>query len=170
MKQVVILLLVALMLNGCNAKDAVQAGAGGIWQANLTGGDGQASGFSFVTEFTVGNTGPITFNSLQFLTYDQNGSQQESCFPLSPQLSDDTGTTDLMYNSANQLINSTVSITVISGGNTLTLTSISVTGTLNTNGKGQITGGLVTGNWAVTGGAGCNGGGNFTMTQEVSNP
>lgn len=162
MKEVAILLLLTVMLSGCGTTPSVQAGVGGIWAAVLVGGEGQASGFSFNTQFTVSGSA-LSFSSLEFLNNDPGG-----CFPLSPALSGDSGTADLSYNSADQLTNSSVTITVTSGGNTLTLTSISVTGTINTN-TNVLSDGLITGTWALTGGAGCTGTGSFTMTQSASN-
>ena len=163
MKEVAILLLLTVMLSGCGTTPSVQAGVGGIWAAVLVGGEGQASGFSFNTQFTVSGSA-LSFSSLEFLNNDPGG-----CFPLSPALSGDSGTADLSYNSADQLTNSSVTITVTSGGNTLTLTSISVTGTINTN-TNVLSDGLITGTWALTGGAGCTGtGGSFTMTQSAPN-
>jgi hypothetical protein len=165
MKEVAILLLVVFMLNGCGSTNTVQAGVGGIWQAVLSGGEGDASGFSFNTQFTVSGAA-LSFSSLQFLNFDQNGSQG-SCFPLSPELSSDTGTANLSYNSADQ-VTGTMMLTVTSGGNSLVLTSTTVTGTINTN-NSVLSGGVVTGTWTVTGSTGCNGSGVFTMTQSASN-
>ena len=163
MKEVAILLLLTVMLSGCGTKNPVQAGVGGIWQAVLVGGEGQASGLSFNTQFTVSGS-TLSFSTLQFLNNDPG-----ACFPLSPALSGDSGTADLQYNSADQLTNSTVTITVTSGSNTLTQTSQTVTGTINTN-TNVLSDGVVTGTWVLAGGTGCTGtGGSFTMTQSASN-
>jgi hypothetical protein len=165
MKEVVILLLLAVMLSSCNNANTVQTGVGGIWQANLTGGDGTASGLSFITQFTVnGDSSTLSFSSLQLIN-----NEPDSCIPYSPSLSSDAGSVMLSYNSADQLINSSLTLTVTSGGNTLTLTSTSFTGTINTN-TNVLTDGLVTGTWTIAGSPGCIGGGDFTMTQTVSNP
>ena len=165
MKEFVILLLLAVMFTSCNSPSSVQAGVGGIWQANLIGGDGTASGLSFITEFTVNaDSSTLSFSSLQLINNEAN-----SCIPYSPALSSDAGNVVLQYNSADQLINSTLTMTVTSGGNTLTLTSTSFTGSININ-TNVLSDGVVTGTWTVAGSAECAGGGDFTMTQSVSNP
>jgi hypothetical protein len=166
MKELAILLSLVLMLSGCGNTNSVQAGVGGIWSASLTGGDGEASGFSFVAQFTLSGSS-LSFSSLQFINFNQTGNQQESCFPLSPPTSSDTGTSQLSANSAGQ-VTGTMSITVTSGGNTLTLTSTTVSGTINTT-TNVLSNGVVTGNWMVTGTTGCSGVGTFTMTQTASN-
>jgi hypothetical protein len=166
MKEVAILLSLVLMLSGCGDTNHVQAGVGGIWSAALTGGDGEASGFSFVSQFTLSGSS-ISFSSLQFINYNQTGNQQESCFPLSPPTSSDTGTSDLSANSAGQ-VTGTMSITVDSGGNTLTLTSTTVSGIINTN-TNVLSNGVITGTWTIAGSTACSGSGTFTMTQTASN-
>jgi hypothetical protein len=166
MKEVAILLLLTVMLSGCGTTPSVQAGVGGIWAAVLVGGEGQASGFSFNTQFTVSGSS-LSFSSLQFINYNQSGSQQESCFPLSPPTSSDTGSSDLSANSAGQ-VTGTMSIIVTAGGNTLTLTSTTVSGSINTT-TNVLSNGVVTGTWTITGTTGCSGSGTFTMTQTASN-
>ncbi len=166
MKEVAILLSLVLMLSGCGDTNSVQAGVGGIWSASLTGGDGEASGFSFVAQFTLSGSS-LSFSSLQFINYNQSGNQQASCFPLSPPTSSDTGSSDLSANSAGQ-VTGTMSIIVTSGGNTLTLTSTTVSGTINTN-TNVLSNGVVTGTWTITGATACSGSGTFTMTQTASN-
>jgi hypothetical protein len=166
MKQVAILLSLVLMLGGCSNTNSVQAGVGGIWSAALTGGDGEASGFSFVAQFTLSGSS-ISFSSLQFINYNQSGNQQDSCFALSPPTSDDSGTSELSANSAGQ-VTGTMTITVASGGNTLTLTSTTVSGNINTN-TNVLSDGIITGTWTITGSAACSGSGTFTMTQTASN-
>jgi len=61
MKEVAVLLLAALILNGCSTSSttSVQTAAGGTWQAEMLGGQGTASGFSFITQFTVGSNGTL---------------------------------------------------------------------------------------------------------------
>jgi hypothetical protein len=166
MKEVAILLSLVLMLSGCGNTNSVQAGVGGIWSASLVGGDGEASGFSFVSQFTLSGSS-ISFSSLQFINFNQNGNQQESCFQLSPPTSSDSGTSDLSANSAGQ-VTGTMSITVNSGGNTLTLTSTTVSGIINTN-TNVLSDGVITGTWTITGSTACTGSGTFTMTQSASN-
>ena len=161
MKELAILLLVALMLNGCGTTSTnnVQTASGGTWQSEMLGGDGAASGFSFITQFTVGGSGTLSISSFQFLTQIDGG-----CFPVTG--GSESGTLNVTFNSADQ-VTGTFSFTVASGGNTLTLTSSAVTGTLSGS---TLTGGSITGRWALQGGTGCNNvNGTFTMTQTASN-
>jgi hypothetical protein len=158
MKEVAILLLVALLLNGCGSSTTnVQAASGGTWQSEMLGGDGLASGLTFITQFTVGGSGTLSISRFQFLTQIDGG-----CFPVTGET--ESGNLSVTYNSANQ-VTGTFTFTVTSGGNTLTLTSTSVTGTLNTT-NNTLSTGVIMGNWALTGGTGCNNvNGTFTMTQ-----
>jgi hypothetical protein len=164
MKPVAILLLLALGLSGCggNSSSATQQAAGGIWQAQMLGGEGQASGFSFDSQFSVsGSGGSLSISSFEFLTAG-------SCFPL------DGGTVSgsmmLTLNQTTYEVTGPISFAVSSGGNTLTLTG-SVTGTENGVNGTTLSGGMATGTWSLTGGTGCNDltGGSFTMTQSSSN-
>ena len=156
MKEVAIVLLLALVLNGCGSSSTTtaQAAASGIWQAQLLGGSGTASGFSFITQFTVNGDGSLNITSLQFLT-------NESCFPVSG--GTENGTMVLTLNTTTEGVTGTFSYVVTSGGKTLTLNG-TVTGTeVGTT----LSGTTVTGTWTLTGGTGCNDttGGSFTMTQ-----
>ena len=80
MKEVAILLLVALALNGCGSSNttATQTAAGGTWQAQTFGGIGPDSGFSFITQFTLGSNGTLSISYFQFLN-----SNSAQCFPVS---------------------------------------------------------------------------------------
>ncbi len=161
MKEVAVLLLLALLLNGCGSgATAVQGAAGGGWEANLSGGEGKASGFSFVTQFSVNGGGALSVSNFQFLTQITGG-----CFPVSGE--DPTGTLNVSYN-ADGVVSGTFSFLIVSNGNTLTLTSNEVTGSFNTTGN-ILTGATIMGMWALTGGTGCNDvSGTFTMTQSNS--
>jgi hypothetical protein len=79
MKEVAILLVFVLMLGGCGSNsNNVQTAASGGWQAVMSGGDGVASGFSFITQFTVSGTGgSLSISNFQFLTQIDGG-----CFPV----------------------------------------------------------------------------------------
>jgi hypothetical protein len=159
MKEVAILLLVALLLNGCGTSTtSVQTASGSTWQAQMLGGEGTASGFSFITQFTVGSGGTLSISSFQFLTQMTGG-----CFPVTG--GTEAGTLNATFNSAGQ-VTGTFSFTVVSGGNTLTLTGTSVTGTLNTA-NNILSNGVIMGTWTLVGGTGCNATGQnaFTMTQ-----
>jgi hypothetical protein len=165
MKEVAILLLMALLLNGCGSSTrTVQTGAGGIWQAALYGGVGSASGFSFITEFTVNGT-TLDVSSFQFLT--SNTGSTASCFPISGGTV--SGTMPLQVQT-NDAVTGTLKFTVQSNGNTLTLSGI-VTGTATSSGTPPnttytLTSSSVAGTWALTGSTGCSAtGGSFTMTE-----
>ena len=161
MREVAILLLAALMLNGCSSKSSTttQTAAGNTWQAQMFGGMGQDSGFTFITQFTVGGDGSLSVSYFQFLN-----SNSAQCFPVSG--GTEAGTMTLVQNTTNFTVTGTLSFTVQSGGNTLSLTG-NVTGTENGL-NGTLTSGTVTGTWSLTGGTGCNDstGGTFTMTQQ----
>lgn len=158
MKEVAILVLVALILNGCSTNNTVntqtaQAASGGIWSAELLGGSGEASGFSFTTQFTVNGDGTLAITYFQLLT-------SGTCFPTAG--GTQAGTMVLTINGSTDVVTGTFSYTETAQGNTLTLTG-QVTGTSSGT---TLTGGSITGTWTVTGGTGCNGaGGTFTMTQ-----
>ena len=160
MKEVAVLLLFALMLNGCgsSSKTSTPTTATGVWSADLPGGTGPASGFSFTTQFTVNGNGSLNITYFQFLT-------SGTCFPITG----GTQTGSMVLNTISSTtttntVNGTFVYTVQSGGNTLTLNG-TVTGTVATN-TTTFSGGAITGTWAATGATGCNvTGQSFTMTQ-----
>jgi outer membrane biogenesis lipoprotein LolB len=163
MKEVAILLLVALLLNGCGTNQAVRQAPGAIWQAQLIGGVGPSSGFSFQTQFTVNSDGTLTIANFQFLN---NG----SCFPFKEYIP--TGAfTDLNIIQSTLAVTGNFSFTVQSGGNTLTLTG-PMTGTVSETGETgnntfTFTSATITGDWTLTGsgtGACGDASGSFTMT------
>jgi len=161
MKQVAILLLLALTLDGCGSSHSTptQTAAGGAWQSQMFGGMGPDSGFSFITQFTLGSNGTLSISYFQFLN-----SNSAQCFPVSGGTL--AGTMMLTENTTNFSVTGPFSFTVQSGGNTLSLTG-NVTGTENGLNGTTLTSGSVTGTWTLTGGTGCNDptGGTFTMTQ-----
>jgi len=162
MKEVAILLLVALMLNGCgSSQTAAQAAEGGGWAAVMSGGESTSSGFSFNTQFTVGSNGALSISSFELLN-------QDTCFGTSIPASG--GTLDVTYNSADQ-VTGTFSFTITSAaGDVVTLTSSSVTGTVNTNGN-TLSNGSIIGSWTLAPGSGSTcvvASGTFTMTQAAS--
>jgi hypothetical protein len=161
MKEVAALLLAALMLTGCGSNNTIntqtaQTAAGGIWSAEILGGSGKASGFSFNTEFTVNSNGSLNITYFQFLT-------QGTCFPVDG--GTESGTMDLTINGSTDAVTGTLAYTVAASGNTLTLNG-PVTGTATTGNTNALSNGSVTGTWTVTGASGCNAtGGTFTMCQ-----
>jgi hypothetical protein len=159
MKEVAILLLVAIMLNGCgSSRPTAQSVTGGVWSASLSGGEGSASGFSFITQFTVDSSGTLSFSRFEFIN-------QGNCFPLDGGAV--SGTMGLTENMATDQVTGSMTLTVAGNGNTLTLSSPDgVNGTLTGT---TLSNGTVTGTWSVTGGTGCTGGGgSFTMTSETT--
>jgi hypothetical protein len=162
MKEFAVLLLLALILNGCgdNHVPNPQVAAGGVWQSEMDGGDGLGSGLSFIAQFTVANNGAMNFTSFQLLTQIDGG-----CLPVTGPRP--TGTLMVTPNAANQ-VSGTFKLAVVASGNTLTLTSTSVTGTLNGT-NDTLVDGVIIGTWTLKGGTGCNTNGTFTMTQTTSN-
>jgi hypothetical protein len=163
MKEVAILLLFALLLNGCGSNQAVRQTAGAIWQAQLIGGKSPSTGFSFNTQFTVNSDGSLTPVSFQFLN---NG----TCFPFDGEIP--TGSfTDLSIVQSNLAVTGNLSFTVQSGSNTLTLTG-PMTGTVSETGETgnntfTFTSATITGAWtlAASGTGSCvDSSGSFTMT------
>jgi hypothetical protein len=162
MKEVAILLLVALLLNGCGTNSTpAQTAAGGLWSATMLGGVSPATGFSFSTEFTVGGSGgALTFSSFQFYTAGD-------CLAVNGEIP--SGAMVLIVTQNTYQVTGTFNFTVESGGNTLALTG-TVTGTENGLTGTTLSGGVITGTWTYKGSgtpAGCNidTSGSFTMTQ-----
>ncbi|MCU1301486.1 MAG: hypothetical protein JWQ87_1770 [Candidatus Sulfotelmatobacter sp.] len=155
MKEVATMLLLALLLTGCgsSSKTTTTAVPTGVWSADLPGGTGPASGFSFTTQFTVNGNGSLNITYFQFLT-------QGTCFPISG--GTQTGSMVLTTNTSTNAVTGPFTYTVQANGNTLTLNG-SVTGTASGT---TLSGGAVTGIWSLTGGTGCNTTGeSFTMAQ-----
>jgi hypothetical protein len=162
MKQVVLLLLVAVSFSACSnptVTQQAQSAAAGIWSAEVQGGAGEASGFSFTTEFTINSGGGLNITYFQFLN-------TTNCFPVDGQ--NESGT--MVLNSVNPSTGQTsgsFTYKVQASGNTLTLTG-NVTGT-EVNGAPPLSDGSITGNWSLSGRSGCdNSTGTFTMTQGSS--
>jgi hypothetical protein len=167
MKQVALLLVMVLMVSGCNNMRTLQSTTSGSWQAQMLGGVGQASGFSFITQFTVNSDSTLNISFFQFLTVNTaNGITP--CFPINGGVV--TGSIANYVVNTNDTVTGTLTYTVASNGNTLTLVG-NLTGTATVTGtppntSTTLTSAVVTGNWSVTGGTGCTGaGGSFTMNQ-----
>ena len=160
MKEVAILLLLAVMVNGCGSSSAVQTPSGSVWQSAMSGGVGTSSGFSFNTQFTVSSNGALSISTFELLN------PKTTCFgTVGPT---PTGTLNVTFNAADQ-VTGTFLFTIPSGkGDTVTLTSTSVTGTVNTSNYNTLSGGIIVGTWALAPGSGSScvaASGPFTMTQ-----
>ncbi len=156
MKRVAILLLMALFISGCGSgRPTAQSATGGLWQAQLSDGVGNSSGFSFNTQFTVGSNGDLSISNFEFLNDNPN-----SCFPING--GSISGNMALTQNMATNGVTGTMTFTVTSSSNQLTLTG-NVTGTIVGT---TLSGGAATGNWALTGTGACsNATGPYTMKQ-----
>jgi hypothetical protein len=156
MKRVAILLLMALLVNGCGSgRPTAQSASGGLWQAQLSDGVGSASGFSFNTQFTVGSNGDLSISNFEFLN-DNPG----SCFPINGGTI--SGNMVLTQNMATNGVTGTMTFSVTSSSNTLSLTG-NVTGTIVGT---TLSDGMATGNWSLTGAGACsNATGPYTMKQ-----
>jgi hypothetical protein len=163
MRAVAILVLLAVMLNGCSGNSAtVQAASGTVWQAQLTGGSRAESGLSFVTTFTINGDGSLSVSNFQFLN-------QGTCFPVNGE--DPSGSiSNLQVISSSGQVTADFKFTVTGGGNTLTLMG-PLTGTetgivVGGSNTGTFSSAAVVGTWTLTGDT-CNltsGQTSFTMT------
>ena len=153
MRVVAILVLVAFLCACGSSNPTPQNAATGIWSADLPGGSGETSGFSFTTQFTVNSDGTLSVNFFQFLNTG-------TCFPVSG--GTESGKMILTANTVNFTVTGTVNFVVKSTTSTLTLN-----GTVTGSQAGTVlSGGAATGNWTLTGSGGCSAaGGSFTMTQ-----
>jgi hypothetical protein len=162
MKVVAILLLGTLLLNGCgNNTTPVQEAAGGIWEAQLLGGTGGESGFSFITQFTVNGDASLSVSSFQFLTDNAAG-----CFGVAGETP--TGSMPLIVNTSTDAVTGTLTFEVQSGGSTPSTLTLSgtVTGTENGVNGTTLSGTSITGTWTLTGcSSSSTTNGSFTMTQ-----
>jgi hypothetical protein len=156
MNRVAILLLLTLLINGCGSgRPTAQSATGGLWQAQLSNGVGNSSGFSFNTQFTVGSNGDLSISNFEFLNDNPN-----SCFPING--GSISGNMALTQNMATNGVTGTMMFTVTSSSNQLTLTG-NVTGTIVGT---TLSGGAATGSWGLTGTGGCsNATGFYTMKQ-----
>ena len=160
MKEVAVLLLVALLLNGCGSNSTpTQTAAGGTWQMQTLGGQGASTGFSFNTQFTVGGSGALSITYFQFINSGQ------PCFPLDGGTL--SGTLILNENTTTYAVTGTVTYVVQSGSNTLTFNG-TMTGNENGLNGTILSGATGEGTWTLAG-DGTNGcvdtSGSFTMTQ-----
>lgn len=160
------LLAVAFVLSSCGATptptNVISTTASGNWEAQLTGGTGQAALLNFVTNFVVTDIGALTINGFNFINAG-------TCFVDQEQASGSA-----QYTTAgNGQVTGNLDYQVLSRiptGNLLKLTG-TLTGTSSggTGSTGQLTNGAVTGTWTLTGSSDCGGkdgvSGTFTMCQ-----
>jgi hypothetical protein len=132
------LVAVVLTLVGCGSNGS-KGNINGTWTAVLSDTD-----FSFGTSLVVNSDGTLSVNQFSFSTSGPcfvSGETESGSFAF---------TGDFKGN-----VTGHFDFNVVSGspsGNTLTLT-------------GTVNGNAITGTWSLTGGTGCQGAGNFTMTK-----
>jgi hypothetical protein len=175
MKKLAILMLLALELAVCGcgtspAPNTVSTSTSGFWEAQLSGGTGEAAGLNFVTAFNVTNIGPLDITSFSFFNTG-------ACFANGVKGSTESGTAQFTTNTGTGQVTGNLTYTVTSAiptGNVLTLTSYpnGLTGTSNgtTTTTGTLSNGVAVGSWTLTGSSDCTGGpssvtGNFIMCQ-----
>jgi hypothetical protein len=169
MKKLAILTLLALELavGGCGntpPTNFINTETNSNWEAQLIGGTGEASKLSFVTQFAVANTAPLTIIQIGFIN-------SNACFQLGQNFVTANGTATLTT-ASNGAVTGTLTFNALSEttNNALSLTG-NLTGTSNgtTGTTGTLSNGVVQGTWALTGGAGdptCGGQqGTFIMCQ-----
>jgi len=161
MKKLAILLAIALELAVCGCGNntptstiTTQANTAS-WEAQLTGGTGQASLLNFVVSFSVNTTGPLDVTGFAFFN-------QGACFATTANSQTVSGTTTLTT-SNNLTVTGPFSLTIKSNSNsnTLALTG-TITGTSNgtTTTIGTLSNGVVTGTWTLNSSdTNCTGGG-----------
>lgn len=167
---ILVLLAMALTLVNCattTPPNVVNTSTSGNWEAQLTGGIGDASQLNFVTAFSVTNIGPLDVTGFGFINAGK-------CFTAGLNNSNESGTASFTTSNSGQ-VTGTLSFTVNSvnpSGNSLAMTG-TLTGTSNgtTTTTGTLSNGVVAGTWTLTGGQGdasCTGQGNFIMCQAAA--
>lgn len=135
-----------MLLPSCGSnRTSGQVAAGGVWQAQLIGGESPASTFSFIVQFTINADSTLNITYFQLVTSG----------PCMQTANTPSGTLAVTTNANNQVVGP-LAMTVTSAspsGNTLTL-------------NGNEVGGTITGTWSWTGSGNCNitSTGQFTMT------
>jgi hypothetical protein len=174
---IMVLLGLAMLLANCGSRTVSQqntTGAGGNWEAQLTGGIGQAALLNFVTNFNVGyGGGGLDITSFSFFNAN-------SCFIA---VGSENGSATLSTSGADQVTGSltyTVTGSTGSSGGTSTLTLTAnpsanegeLTGTASGSaGNTALQNGIAYGDWALTNNnndSSCVGSGTFIMCQETA--
>lgn len=161
-KHSVLLLFAALSLAGCGTptvSQQAQTAAGGIWSAEMLGGTGTASGFSFTTEFTLTTDGVLNITYFQFLTTN-------ACFPVEG--GHENGNMILNTNQSTGQTSGTFTY-IVHGSGTTTSNALTLKGTVTGTaaiGSQTLSGASIQGTWSLAGSSSCNNSnGTFTMTQ-----
>ena len=140
MKKLAMALLVTAVMTlvGCGSNSS-HGNINGHWTAVLTD-----TAFNFGTSIVVNNDGTLSVSNFSFST-------NSPCF-----VSGETESGSFAFTGDfNGKVTGSFTFKVVSGspsGNTLSLT-------------GTVSGDTITGTWSLTGGSGCTGSGNFTMTK-----
>ena len=141
---IVFVLMLGMLLVGCGNSNVTPGNINGTWSAVLTSTGGGATLFNFVTALTVNSDGSLSVVNFTFNSSDPcfvSGDTESGSFTLS---GDFNGHVTGKFHF---IVQSTVPV-----GSVLTL-------------DGTANGKSITGTWTLTGGTGCAGNGNFTMTQ-----
>ena len=139
----VLVLAVCLIAAGCGSSSSNPANINGTWNASLTD-SGNNTVFNFGTSLVVNGDGSLSVTNFSFSTNSPcfvSGETESGSFVVSGNF--------------NGKVNGTFNFAVQSGspaGNTLKL-------------SGMASGNTISGTWQLTGGTGCTGSGNFTMTR-----
>jgi hypothetical protein len=171
MKKLAILLAVALELafSGCGnstpTSTITTTANTAAWEAQLTGGTGQASLLNFVVSFSVNTTGPLDVTGFAFFN-------QGACFSTITNTQTVSGTTTLTTTSTDTVTGPfTLTIKSNTNSNTLALSgTVSGTSSGTTTTTGILSNGVVIGTWTLSSSdPSCSGGGtpkgNFVMCQ-----
>ena len=145
MKKLAVALLLAagLVLVGCGSNNSNPSNINGNWTAVLTNSSDGSQAFTFTTSITENNDGTLSVSNLTI--------SSSSCFVSGET---ESGSFALGGN-FNGNLTGQFQFKVVStspSNNVLTLT-------------GTASGSTIKGTWTLTGGTGCQGSGNFTMTK-----
>jgi hypothetical protein len=145
MKKLAVALLLAagLVLVGCGSNNSNSSTINGSWTAVLTNSSDESQAFTFTTSVTENNDGTLSVTNLTISSSScfVSGETESGSFALGENFNGNvTGQFQFKVMSASP------------SNNVLTLT-----GTANGN--------TIKGTWTLTGGTGCQGSGNFTMTK-----
>jgi hypothetical protein len=151
-----VLVALSVLLTGCGSTSTTISSNGSFWEATLIESSGAATAYDFNSQFSIGSDGTLSVSSIVFFTSNQ-------CFVSGATAG---GQAALTVDTTTEAVTGTLDFNVQSGtpsGNALQLTNTSVTGTESGT---SLTGAVVTGDWTLTGSAGCTNGGTFTLRQQ----